>query len=182
MGGQHLNQPIVGMAAVPGGTGYWLVSSDGGIFSFGTGAGFYGSTGNISLVQPVVGMAVAPGGNGYWLSAADGGVFTFGPGASFYGSDAGQPNVAGPSACCPRRPAGLSRHHRLRAGHQLRRRAAIRGPHHGPLLLQRSRRRRSDDPGMNQLPSLSGSPVPGARRRRGRGTGEVDRSARDDRR
>ena len=31
----HLNQPIVGMAATPDGGGYWLVASDGGIFSFG---------------------------------------------------------------------------------------------------------------------------------------------------
>ena len=34
-GAIHLNQPIVGMAATPGGKGYWLVASDGGIFSFG---------------------------------------------------------------------------------------------------------------------------------------------------
>jgi len=41
MGGQHLNQPIVGMAATPDGKGYWEVASDGGIFAFGD-AGFYG--------------------------------------------------------------------------------------------------------------------------------------------
>jgi hypothetical protein len=55
-GGIHLNQPVVGMAATPGGRGYWLVASDGGIFSFGD-ARFYGSTGGIHLNQPVVGMA-----------------------------------------------------------------------------------------------------------------------------
>ena len=34
-GGSHLNQPIVGMGADPAtGNGYWLVASDGGIFSF----------------------------------------------------------------------------------------------------------------------------------------------------
>ena len=42
-GGQPLNKPIVGMAATPDGKGYWLVASDGGIFSFGD-AGFFGST------------------------------------------------------------------------------------------------------------------------------------------
>ncbi|MHB1547770.1 MAG: hypothetical protein ACYCX8_03385, partial [Acidimicrobiales bacterium] len=42
MGGHPLNQPIVGMAAVPGGGGYWEVAADGGIFSFGT-ARFYGA-------------------------------------------------------------------------------------------------------------------------------------------
>ena len=41
-GGIHLNKPIVGMAATPDGQGYWLVASDGGIFSYGD-AGFYGS-------------------------------------------------------------------------------------------------------------------------------------------
>jgi hypothetical protein len=44
------------MAATPGGKGYWLVASDGGIFDFGD-ANFYGSTGAISLNKPIVGMA-----------------------------------------------------------------------------------------------------------------------------
>ena len=35
--------------------GYWLVVSDGGIFSFGD-APFRGSTGSIRLAQPVIGM------------------------------------------------------------------------------------------------------------------------------
>ena len=43
-GNIHLNRPVVGMAATPSGGGYWLVASDGGIFTFGD-AGFYGSTG-----------------------------------------------------------------------------------------------------------------------------------------
>ena len=38
------------------GKGYWLVASDGGIFSFGD-ASFYGSTGAMSLNKPIVGMA-----------------------------------------------------------------------------------------------------------------------------
>ena len=49
-GPSHLNQPVVGMAATPDGGGYWLVASDGGIFSFGD-AGFHGSTGAIRLNQ-----------------------------------------------------------------------------------------------------------------------------------
>ncbi len=72
------------MAATSSGHGYWLVASDGGIFSYGD-AAFLGSTGSIHLNQPVVGMASAPSGGGYWLGAADGGVFTFGS-AAFYGS------------------------------------------------------------------------------------------------
>ena len=64
--------------------GYWLVATDGGIFSFGN-AAFHGSAGNIKLVKPVVGMAATPDGGGYWLVASDGGVFSYGD-AAFYGS------------------------------------------------------------------------------------------------
>jgi ribosomal protein L24E len=81
-----LNKPIVGMAATPDGKGYWLVASDGGIFTFGD-AKFYGSTGSMVLNKPIVGMATSPDGKGYWLVASDGGVFNFGD-AMFYGSPA----------------------------------------------------------------------------------------------
>jgi hypothetical protein len=63
---------------------YWLVASDGGIFSFG-GAPYYGSTGGTVLNKPVVGMAATHDGGGYWLVASDGGVFSYGD-AHFYGS------------------------------------------------------------------------------------------------
>jgi hypothetical protein len=72
------------MAATPDGRGYWLVASDGGIFSFGD-ATFYGSTGSIHLNQSIVGMAATPDGRGYWLVASDGGIFNFGD-APFNGS------------------------------------------------------------------------------------------------
>jgi hypothetical protein len=84
MGGQHLNQPIVGMGVMPASDGYYLVASDGGIFSYGS-AQFYGSTGSMHLNKPVVGMAVTPDGGGYWLVASDGGIFSYGD-AAFYGS------------------------------------------------------------------------------------------------
>jgi hypothetical protein len=82
--GLVLTKPVVGMAATPDGAGYWLVASDGGIFTFGD-AQFYGSTGAIHLNQPIVGMAATPDGRGYWLVASDGGIFTFGD-AGYYGS------------------------------------------------------------------------------------------------
>jgi len=56
MGGQRLNQPIVGMAATPDGHGYWLVAADGGIFSFGD-AAYHGSLGHTHLNAPITGMA-----------------------------------------------------------------------------------------------------------------------------
>ena len=65
------------MAATPDGGGYWLVASDGGVFSFGD-ATFHGSTGGMTLNKPIVGMAATPDGGGYWLVASDGGVFSFG--------------------------------------------------------------------------------------------------------
>ena len=80
----QLNRPIVGMAATPDGGGYWLVASDGGVFSEGN-AAFHGSTGGMQLNRPIVGMAAAPDGTGYWLVASDGGVFNYGD-AGFYGS------------------------------------------------------------------------------------------------
>jgi hypothetical protein len=64
--------------------GYWLVGSDGGIFTFGS-AHFYGSTGSIELQRPVVGVSPTANKAGYWLVASDGGVFAFGN-ASYHGS------------------------------------------------------------------------------------------------
>jgi hypothetical protein len=66
------------------GPGYWLVSSDGGIFGEG-GAPFDGSTGGLALNEPIVGMAATPNGSGYWLVSSDGGIFSYGN-AAFEGS------------------------------------------------------------------------------------------------
>jgi hypothetical protein len=68
---------------------YWLVATDGGIFSFG-GAGYYGSVPGVlkpgqTLNKPIVGMAPTHDGAGYWVVASDGGIFTFGD-AQFHGS------------------------------------------------------------------------------------------------
>ena len=83
-GGVALNRPIVGMASTPSGRGYWLVASDGGVFTFGD-AGVLRFDGALRLNRPIVGMAATPSGRGYWLVASDGGVFTFGD-AAYYGS------------------------------------------------------------------------------------------------
>jgi hypothetical protein len=79
---------VLGMAATASGNGYWLVASDGGIFTFG-GATFLGSTGAMRLNQPIVGMAANPSGPGYWLVASDGGIFAFGN-VAFLGSTGSQ--------------------------------------------------------------------------------------------
>ena len=69
---------------VPSPRGYWLVGSDGGIFSFG-GAQFYGSTGALHLQRPIVGIVPTANHGGYWLDASDGGVFAYGN-TQYYGS------------------------------------------------------------------------------------------------
>ena len=71
------------IVAAPG-TANWLVSSSGGVFSFGQ-APFEGSAGALTLSQPIVGQAAAPDGGGYWLAAKDGGIFTYGS-ATYWGS------------------------------------------------------------------------------------------------
>jgi Tol biopolymer transport system component len=96
--------PVVGAAGTPGGTGLWLVASDGGIFSYGD-ARFYGSTGAIKLNKPIVGMAATPTGNGYWFVASDGGIFSFG-GVNFLGSAAGRPGAGAPITSMAATPTG----------------------------------------------------------------------------
>jgi hypothetical protein len=86
MGGQPLNQPVVGMAGVPDSGGYYEVAADGGLFAFG--APFYGSMGGQHLNAPVVGIAFDSRTGGYYEVASDGGIFAFN--APFYGSMGGQ--------------------------------------------------------------------------------------------
>jgi cell wall-associated NlpC family hydrolase len=75
------------MAPTPDGGGYWLVSSTGGVYSFGD-ARFYGALGPGRLARPlgqIVGIAATSDGRGYWLVSSTGGVYSFGD-ARFYGS------------------------------------------------------------------------------------------------
>ena len=94
--GDHLNQPIVGMAATPDGQGYWLVAADGGIFAFGD-AGFYGSMGGqpgyraASIVTTSTGYDVVSTSNA-WTPFAS-------PGAS--GKSSGQVARPGPAPASP---------------------------------------------------------------------------------
>ncbi len=76
--------PLPPAPPAPPSHGYWLVGSDGGIFTFGS-ANFYGSTGSLKLQRPVVGITPTADRGGYWLVASDGGTFAFGD-AGFYGS------------------------------------------------------------------------------------------------
>ena len=82
-GARRLNAPVVDIAPTSDGHGYWLVATDGGIFSFGD-ARFQGSMGGSHLNRPVVGIAPDYATGGYWGVATDGGIFSFG--APFFGS------------------------------------------------------------------------------------------------
>ena len=75
------------------GDGYWLMSDDGGVYSFGSSM-FFGSMSNRTLEKPTVCMSSSSNGGGYWLVSTDGGVFSFGN-ANFYGS-AGSTKLAAP--------------------------------------------------------------------------------------
>ena len=81
------SHPVVALTTDPVTGGYWVVASDGGVFSFD--APFYGSAGALTLARPVVGADSAPDGGGYWLVASDGGVFSYGD-AHFFGSMGGR--------------------------------------------------------------------------------------------
>jgi Ca2+-binding RTX toxin-like protein len=70
--GGDFEQVVGANLTQPPAAGYWMVASDGGIFSFG-GAQFFGSTGAVTLNQPIVGMAPTPSGaraTGSWLPTA----------------------------------------------------------------------------------------------------------------
>jgi hypothetical protein len=78
---------FLGVTSTSDGGGYWLVKSDGGVFSFGD-APFFGSAANLGLARPPIAIAATDDAHGYYLAAQDGGVFTFGD-AGFSGSMGG---------------------------------------------------------------------------------------------
>ena len=83
-GSRALCGVVTAGAGTPPG-GYYLVASDGGLFTYGD-AVFRGSRGGQPLAKPIVGMATT--GGGYYLVASDGGIFAYGD-APFLGSTGG---------------------------------------------------------------------------------------------
>jgi hypothetical protein len=75
----------------PGGDGYWVATSDGGVFTYGD-ARFYGSMAGKKLRAPITDIVPTPTGKGYWLVGEDGGIFSFGD-AKFFGSPADLPHA-----------------------------------------------------------------------------------------
>ena len=79
--------PVVGMAALLDGTGYWLADAQGSVSAHGDAVN-YGSMASQRLNAPISHIVSTADGKGYWLVASDGGTFAFG-GAGFYGSMGG---------------------------------------------------------------------------------------------
>ena len=80
---KRLNAPIVGIVPSAHGNGYFMVASDGGVFTFGD-AKFEGSCPGIGGCSGAA-VAVMPdaSGNGYWLVTATGHVYAFGDAPSY---------------------------------------------------------------------------------------------------
>ncbi len=90
-----LAAPVVAMTSTRTGTGYWLVTANGGVYAYGT-AELHGSLAGQRLAAPVVAMAEDPVTGGYWLVAKDGAVFGFDAPdlGSLAGKRLGEPVVA----------------------------------------------------------------------------------------
>jgi len=67
---EHLNKPVVGIAADPSGNGYWLAAADGGVFAFGN-APFEGSLGATRIDTTIVSI-MAKSSDSYVLTGANG--------------------------------------------------------------------------------------------------------------
>ena len=65
--------PIVGLQPTPNGTGLWLVSSDGAIFTTGAARYLGGANGPTSAVEQAVGIARPALGGGYWIAMSPSG-------------------------------------------------------------------------------------------------------------
>jgi len=83
-----LASDVVGLAATPSGSGYWVADASGAVSAHGAAVN-YGSMAGHLLQAPVTHIVSTPDGGGYWLVAADGGIFSFGD-APFYGSMGGR--------------------------------------------------------------------------------------------
>ena len=107
--GHQATVPVTGFAPTADGRGYWMVATDGSLYTFGD-APNYGSLRDIGLTPPpvtvngyippsTVGLSIplanvsafvrTPDGGGYWFTSLNGGVFSFGD-AQFHGSVPGR--------------------------------------------------------------------------------------------
>ena len=72
--------PTADVAATPSGQGYWVLSSSGGVYAFGS-AKHYGSLSRSGVGSAGVKIRSTPSGKGYWILAANGRIYPFGDAA-----------------------------------------------------------------------------------------------------
>ena len=78
--------PVVSMAATVDSAGYWLLTQNGEVFSFGD-AQYHGGLGANSVNQQAVALVTTSNSTGYWIASAQGSIYSFGE-AKNYGSAA----------------------------------------------------------------------------------------------
>ena len=72
--------PTADVATTPSGQGYWVLSSSGGVYAFGS-AKHYGSLSRSGVGSAGVKIRSTPSGKGYWILAANGRIYSFGDAA-----------------------------------------------------------------------------------------------------
>ncbi|MET0419971.1 MAG: endonuclease/exonuclease/phosphatase family protein [Actinoplanes sp.] len=78
------------LTSTSSGEGYWLVDTNGDVFTYGD-ARYHGTLRDAGVnVKDVVGLVRTPDSGGYWIAGRDGGVYAFGN-ATFHGSMGGKP-------------------------------------------------------------------------------------------
>ena len=80
--------PTADMATTPSGQGYWVLSSSGGVYAFGS-AKHYGSLSRSGVGSAGVKIRSTPSGKGYWILAANGRIYPFGDAAEALGAVVG---------------------------------------------------------------------------------------------
>ncbi|HET9442304.1 MAG TPA: CAP domain-containing protein [Acidimicrobiales bacterium] len=98
----NVNPPNTGGGA----TGYYVLGSDGAIFSYGN-AAYKGSVPALGLRITAVLMTLTPSQEGYWIAGNDGGIFSFGD-AVFHGSVPGL-NLGVPVTAIDLKPTATGR-------------------------------------------------------------------------
>src|SRR5581483_6815198 len=93
-GSLKLNQPITAAAVTPDGGGYWLMATDGGLFSFGD-AAFYGSMAGRPGAGRFVGFVANWDGAGYWEVNSAGKATPFGDATDFGPAPEGVSDIVG---------------------------------------------------------------------------------------
>ncbi len=80
-----MNGTAVAILPTATGLGYYVVASDGGVFTKGD-AVFYGSEGGKPIAGTITAAALTPSGKGYWLVSSQGAVYTHGDAAYLGGA------------------------------------------------------------------------------------------------